>query len=91
MKNLDEIRLSINEVDLKIIESFKERMNLAKEVAIYKKENNMQVFDPKREEALIAKNINALNDKELEGYYLEVFKEILKQSKEYQKKIIDNE
>ena len=51
----------------------------------------MQVFDPKREEALIAKNINALNDKKLEGYYLEVFKEILKQSKEYQKKIIDNE
>ena len=91
MKNLDEIRASINEVDLKIIESFKERMNLTKEVALYKKENNMQVFDPKREEALIAKNINALNDKKLEGYYLEVFKEILKQSKEYQKKIIDNE
>lgn len=91
MNNLDEIRVSINEVDLKIIEDFKTRMELAKKVALYKKENNLPIYDAAREKALIDKNINALNDKELEVYYLKIFKEILKQSKEYQKKIIDNE
>ncbi len=91
MNNLDEIRVSINEVDLKIIEDFKTRMELAKKVALYKKENNLPIYDEAREKALIDKNINALNDKELEVYYLKIFKEILKQSKEYQKKIIDNE
>lgn len=91
MNNLDEIRVSINEIDLKIIEDFKTRMELAKKVALYKKENNLPIYDEAREKALIDKNINALNDKELEVYYLKIFKEILKQSKEYQKKIIDNE
>ena len=89
MSNLDEIRLKINEVDLKIIEAFKERMILAKEVALYKKENNLPIFDEAREKALIAKNLNALNDEELQEYYLNVFKKILEESKEYQKKIIN--
>ena len=89
MSNLDDIRLKINDVDLKIIETFKERMNLAKEVALYKKENNLPIFDEAREKALIAKNLNALNDEELQEYYLNVFKKILEESKEYQKKIIN--
>ena len=89
MSNLDEIRLKINEVDLKIIEAFKERMSLAKEVALYKKENNLPILDEAREKALIAKNLNALNDEELQEYYLNVFKKILEESKEYQKKIIN--
>ena len=42
----------------------------------------------KREDAIIEKNINKLNCSNLEEYYLEWFKSMLKVSKDYQKKII---
>ena len=91
MKNLNEIREKINEVDEALIKSFKLRMALVKEVALYKKENNMPIFDSKREEELIKKNISLLNDKELEEYYLNFFNSLLSESKKYQKKVIDND
>lgn len=88
MNNLDDIRLEINKCDLELIELFKKRMSLAKEVANYKFENDLPIFDAEREAKLIEKNIKALNDKELESYYLEWFNTMLKVSKDYQNKII---
>ena len=64
MNKLEEARLIINEVDLEMIELFKKRMKASKMVAEHKKENNLPVLDKVREEALIAKNVNYLNDKE---------------------------
>jgi len=87
MNKLEEARSIINDVDKKIIDLFKERMNASKMVAEYKKENNLPILDSSRETIIINKNIELLNDKNLEEYYLEVFKTILKVSKDYQKKI----
>lgn len=88
MNKLEEARLIINSVDDKMIELFKERMKAAEMVAQYKKENGLAIFDKKREDQIIEKNINKLNDSNLEEYYLEWFKSMLKVSKDYQKKII---
>ena len=88
MNKLEQARLIINEVDLKMIELFKERMKAAEMVAEYKKENNLPVLDKAREEALINKNVNYLNDKELEKYYLTFLEGMLTASKDYQKDLI---
>ena len=55
MNKLEQARLIINEVDSKMIELFKERMNAARMVAEHKMENNLPVLDKAREEALINK------------------------------------
>ncbi len=89
--NLDEIRIKINQCDLKLIEAFKERMNLVKEVALYKKANNLPIFDKNREKLIKEKNIKLLNDKEIEEYFLNFFENLLIESKKYQKRIIDDE
>jgi monofunctional chorismate mutase len=81
MNKLEQARLIINEVDSKMIELFKERMNAARMVAEHKKENNLPVLDKAREEALIKKNIELLNDKELEQYYLTFLEGMLTASK----------
>ncbi len=91
MNKLEEARLIINSVDDKMIELFKERMKAAEMVAQYKKENGLAIFDKKREDQIIEKNINKLNDSNLEEYYLEWFKSMLKVSKDYQKKIIGDD
>lgn len=88
MNKLEQARLIINEVDSKMIELFKERMNAARMVAEHKKENNLPVLDKAREEALIKKNIELLNDKELEQYYLTFLEGMLTASKDFQKDLI---
>ena len=88
LNKLEQARLIINEVDLKMIELFKERMKAAVMVAEYKKENNLPVLDKAREEALINKNVSYLNDKELEKYYLTFLEGMLTASKDYQKDLM---
>ena len=88
MNKLEQARLIINEVDSKMVELFKERMNAARMVAEHKKENNLPVLDKAREEALIKKNIELLNDKELEQYYLTFLEGMLTASKDFQRVLI---
>lgn len=88
MNKLEQARLIINEVDSQMVELFKERMNAARMVAEHKKENNLPVLDKAREEALIKKNIELLNDKELEQYYLTFLEGMLTASKDFQKELI---
>ncbi len=88
MKNkLESAREVINSVDLEMIELFKKRMKAVSDVVSYKIENNLPVLDSSRESILLNKNLEALNDKELEEYYLTFFEGVLKSSKDYQKKI----
>lgn len=88
MKNkLEAAREVINSVDLEMIELFKKRMRAVSDVVSYKIENNLPVLDSSRESILINKNLEALNDKNLEEYYLTFFEGVLKSSKDYQKKI----
>lgn len=89
MNKLEEARQIINNVDEELIDLFKKRMVASKMVALYKKENDMPIFDAKREEELIKNNCLKLNDKELEIYYKEFLKSILKISKDYQKDLIN--
>lgn len=85
---LDIAREIINECDKEMIALFIKRMAAAKLVAEYKKDNNLEILDLKREEALKEKNIAILNNKELEEYYLTFLDGMLKASKDYQKDLI---
>lgn len=51
--NLDELRVEINDIDAKMLELFLKRMDLCRNVAQYKKENNLPIMQPDREAQLI--------------------------------------
>jgi len=70
MKKLDlgEIRKRIDQIDRKLVELIEERLEIVKEVALYKKENNMKIFDRKREEEVIDKNLSNVKNEELKHY-----------------------
>ena len=57
MNNLDEARIKINEIDKELIDLFKRRMELSKEIGLYKFENNLPILDEKREELLRFANV----------------------------------
>lgn len=53
MRNLGEIRTDIDRIDNEIIRLFKERMDCAKEVGIYKQANNISVLNQDRENEIL--------------------------------------
>ena len=84
MSLIDEARIKINAIDEEMVKLFEERMAAVLDVLKYKKEHNLAVFDSKREEEIIAKNIALLKNEELKKYYLEFFNAVLSSSKKYQ-------
>ena len=67
MAELSELRQRIDQIDGKIFELFSERARVAEEVAAYKRENGMRVFDPSRERAKVAAAAEAAPE-DLETY-----------------------
>lgn len=53
MRNLEEIRLEINDIDEKLIKLFTQRMECAREVGLYKKENNIPILNADREQEIL--------------------------------------
>lgn len=53
MKDLSEIRVEIDKIDSELIELFKKRMDCAKAVGLYKKENNIPVLNQNRENEIL--------------------------------------
>ncbi|HEY5537219.1 MAG TPA: chorismate mutase [Acetobacterium sp.] len=88
MKSLDTIRKTIDEIDGEIRVLFERRMDCIKAVAEYKYNNNEKIFDPSREEMLIKKNLEELNNKEYRAVYKEFLQTLMNSSKEYQKRWI---
>ena len=84
MSLIEKARVKINVIDAEMVRLFEERMAAVLDVLKYKKEHNLAVFDSKREEEIIKKNVSLLQNQELKEYYLEFFKAVLSSSKKYQ-------
>lgn len=88
--NLIQARGSIEKIDRQMAALFEERMQCAKDIALYKKANDLPVFDAVREKQLLDKNSGYINDENLKDYYREFLNDMMDISKEYQRNIIDD-
>lgn len=84
INKLEEARKIINEVDSQMAELFVRRMKAAEMVYEYKKEFGLPILDPKREEAVIAKNSALIEDEVIKGYYIDYLKHLMSLSRAYQ-------
>ena len=91
MNKLEQARLAINEADAVIAEYFEKRMRAAEDVAAYKKENNLPVFDGAREQQVIEKNLALITNEKLKPYYKDMLVQLMRISKEYQNAIINSD
>lgn len=83
MLSLDETRLKIDEIDKQMMDLFVQRMELVSDVVLYKKQNNMEIFQSDREQIVIEKNVNRV-DEELKLYAKEFMEDLMNISKSYQ-------
>lgn len=88
MNKLEDARIKINEIDEQMATLFVQRMAASKLVAEYKQENNLPIFDKKREEEIILKNKKLINNEELVEYYVKYIQSLMDISKEYQQDLL---
>lgn len=88
MKDLIKAREEIDLIDTEIIRLFEKRMDIVKDVAIYKIVNKLPVLDSSRENAMLEKNINKIKNEEYKKYYEKVLKGFLEASKDMQKELL---
>ena len=82
--DLQEARQIINSVDSEMEKLFEKRMTAVFEVAKYKKENNMPIYDAEREKLVIEKNSAYIQNPEFVEYYKKFIQAMMDISKEYQ-------
>ena len=85
MRDIKTIRKEIDNIDKEIAKLFEMRMKLVKDVIEYKISNNLPILDSSRENEVINKNLDFVDD-EYTKYYQEFIKNMLNISKEFQKK-----
>lgn len=81
--DLTKLREEINETDEHIVELFKKRMNIAADVAEYKKEHGLPVLDAARERALLER-ISQMAGEKFGGYARTLYHTMMDLSKAYQ-------
>ena len=87
---LEKQRAEVDAIDREIVALFERRMQVVVEVAQIKKENGIAILDANREKEVIQKVQSYLKDATLKEELAEVYETLMKVSKDYQKKRIND-
>ena len=85
---LNEIREQIDAIDEELVGLFNKRMKLSAMVAIYKKENDLPIYVPEREQLILQKVAQGA-DPALSDYVRNLYWKIFELSRSYQEKCLD--
>ena len=89
--NLDTIRQEIDHVDQELVALLEKRLQLVKQVVAYKKATGKPILDTSREDAVLQKAASRVEDKAFEQTIVNTFADIMKNSRDYQAKQLDND
>ena len=90
MKDLEEARREISEIDRQMADLFQRRMEAVARVAAYKKEKGLPILDEDQELRVLERGIACLSDEGLKPYYIELMKKMMSVSKDYQEQLISD-
>ena len=83
--SLSELRNEIDRIDTELVKLFGERMEIAAQVADYKKENNMPIHVPAREREIL-KSVAEMAGPEMSNYARVLYSMLFELSRSYQSK-----
>lgn len=86
--DLSDWRKEIDQIDKEIITLFEKRMDVVINVAKYKIERNLPIFNGAREAEVIEKNLNRLNNQEYREYAEKFLNDLMSTSRELQHSIM---
>ncbi len=89
MEKLEKARKIVSETDEEIARLFEKRMQAVREIAEYKKERGLPVFDADREEVLLKRNLSFVDDETIKEFYVPFMRGTMDISKRYQHRIME--
>ena len=90
MKTLLQCRKELDEIDSEILKLFEKRMDVIKDVFMYKIANNLPIYDEAREKIMLENNTNKCSNFYYKKYYKTVLDGFLTASKDFQKDLSEN-
>jgi len=84
--DLNDYRAQIDKIDNDLLQLFKERMDVCRHIALYKKEHGLPVLNAERERELLI-TIENKSEEFLRPYTLKLYTTLLELSRDYQKGI----
>ncbi|NMS89333.1 prephenate dehydratase [Clostridioides difficile] len=91
MEDLTRYRNEIDDIDKELIQLFEKRMNTVLEIAKHKMKNNATIFQKDREEKVLSKAIDNLDNKAYSQETIQFFNSIMEISRGLQKRLMDND
>ncbi len=88
MNALEEYRQEIDAIDQELTRLFEARLKTVLKVGEYKKQHDLPVLDASREQKVIAKNVDRLEDKRFEEELTKFFQSMMNITKETQQKMM---
>lgn len=89
MEKLNKARETINQLDKEIAVLFEKRMAAVREIAEYKKERGLPIFDSARESEIIRRTQSNIDDEEIREFYVPFIKSTMDISKRFQHRIVE--
>ena len=83
--DLNELRQEIDRIDQELVRLFVERMGISAQVADYKRDNNLPIFHPGRERAILQK-VAEMAGPEMDNYTRVLYSMLFELSRSYQSK-----
>ena len=87
---LEELRIRIDEIDKEMIRLFSDRMDVAAEIARYKKEHGLKVLDARRERDKL-RQVEELSPETLRDYAASLYSLLFELSRGYQNRTLGRE
>ena len=89
MKDLSQCRAELDVIDAQLVWLFEKRMQVVREVALYKHENNMDILDSSRESAVLESRAAQLQEEALKKPVTDLFRELMRLSRDEQRRYLD--
>lgn len=89
MNELEKCRVEIDEIDREMAKLFERRMNVCADIAKYKKEHALPIFDPAREQKILSRHASLVENSVYREYYMEFVNNVMGLAKKYQSRLND--
>lgn len=89
MDELTKARKDIDAIDEELAALFTRRMKAAANIASFKKEHGLPIFDASRESEIITEEVQHIEEHELKEFYVSFLHDLMKTSRAYQAKLLE--
>lgn len=89
MKDLNQCRRELDSIDAQLVGLFEKRMQIARDVALYKHRHNMDILDSARENQVLESRAAQMREETLKKPLMDFFREIMRLSREEQSRCLE--